>query len=254
MRGRSTCNSRTIEPMTPTPGHIDAPRCSLAGLREGAGLTLPMVPGVVVFASGFGTLAAQKGLSLSEAMLMSGVVFAGAAQLVVMEAWTHSFTVGALLALALVTATVNLRYVLMAASLRPWFGQLPPWQGYGSMLLVVDANWIVAMRYRSGGGSDIGIFLGSSLILWVFFVAGTAPGYLVGALVADPKRFGLDLLLPIFFAAMLVPMWRGPRTALPWIVAGGCALVVAHLLPGWWFIVGGAIAGSIAGGFVDERR
>jgi predicted branched-subunit amino acid permease len=240
--------------MNPLQGHIDAPRCSLAGLREGARLTLPLLPGVVVFASGFGALAAQKGLSLAEAMLMSGIVFAGAAQLVVMEAWTSSFTVGALLGLALVTATVNMRYVLMAASLRPWFGQLPPWQGYGSMLLVVDANWIVAMRYRAAGGSDIGIFLGSSLMLWVLFVAGTAPGYLLGALVADPKRFGLDLLLPIFFAAMLVPMWHGRRTALPWIAAGGSALLIAYLVPGWWFIVGGAVAGSIAAGFVDERR
>jgi len=235
-------------------GPADTARCSLAGLREGAWLTLPLLPGVVVFASGFGTLAAQKGLSLGEAMLMSALVFAGAAQLVVMEAWTDSFTVGALLGVALVTATVNLRYVLMAASLRPWFGQLAPWQGYASMPLVVDANWIIAMRYRAGGGSDVGIFLGSSLVLWICFVAGTAPGYLVGALVADPKRFGLDLLLPIFFAAMLVPIWRGPRTALPWTVAGGSALLIAHLVPGWWFIVGGAIAGSIAGGFVSERR
>jgi branched chain amino acid efflux pump len=240
--------------MNPLPGSIDAPRCSLAGLREGARLTLPLLPGVVVFASGFGTLAAQKGLSLAEAMLMSSIVFAGAAQLVVMEAWTQSFTVGALLAVALVTATVNMRYVLMAASLRPWFGQLPTWQGYGSMLLIVDANWIIAMRYRADGGADVGIFLGSSLMLWAFFVAGTAPGYLLGALVADPKRFGLDLLLPIFFAAMLVPMWRGARTALPWMVAGGSALLIAYLVPGWWFIVGGAIAGSLAAGLVDEQR
>jgi hypothetical protein len=47
------------------PGHIDAPRCSLAGLREGARLALPMVPGVVVFASGFGTLAKSPSLRVA---------------------------------------------------------------------------------------------------------------------------------------------------------------------------------------------
>jgi hypothetical protein len=29
------------------------------------------------------------------------------------------------------------------------------------------------------------------------------------------------------------------------------ALIVQHLVGGWWFIVAGAIAGSIAGGFLD---
>ena len=39
--------------------------------------------------------------------------------------------------------------------------------------------------------------------------ASAIPGYLLGAFIADPKRFGFDLMLPIFFAAMFVPLWRG---------------------------------------------
>ena len=35
--------------------------------------------------------------------------------------------------------------------------------------------------------------------------------------------------------------------------ARSMALAVDHLVPGWWFIVAGAIAGSIAGGLIDER-
>jgi hypothetical protein len=30
-------------------------------------------------------------------------------------------------------------------------------------------------------------------------------------------------------------------------------LLVAALIPGWWFIIAGSVAGGIAGGFVDER-
>jgi predicted branched-subunit amino acid permease len=33
-----------------------------------------------------------------------------------------------------------------------------------------------------------------------------------GALVSDPRRYGLDLVMPIFFAAMIVPLWRGGRS------------------------------------------
>ena len=60
-------------------------------------------------------------------------------------------------------------------------------------------------------------------------------------------------MLPIFFAAMLVPLWRGPRRAIGWGIAGVVALVASQLVPGWWFIVIGAITGSIVGGFIDDE-
>ena len=102
--------------------------------------------------------------------------------------------------------------------------------------------------------SDAAVFVGSGLITWAFWVAATALGYSLGALVADPKRFGLDLILPIFFAAMLVPLWRGAMRTVPWAIAGAVALAAAALVPGWWFIVIGALAGSAAAGFIDEPR
>lgn len=234
--------------------HPDIPRWTLDGLAEGARLSLPLLPGTLAMAAAIGTLAAQKGLSLAEITLMSGVVFGGASQLVALEIWTPTFPLGALLTVALVTATVNLRYVLMTASMRPWLEGMPTWKAYPALLLTVDANWLLAMRYRADGGTDPGVFLGSGLMLWLFWVAGTIPGHLLGGLVSDPKKFGLDLALPAFFVAMLVPLWRGPRWAIAWIVAGATALIVSVLLPGWWFIIAGALAGSVTGGFIDERE
>jgi predicted branched-subunit amino acid permease len=60
--------------------------------------------------------------------------------------------------------------------------------------------------------------------------------------------------MPSFFAAMLVPMWRGAGRARSWLVAGATALLVDWLLPGWWFIVVGAVAGALAGAFLDDRE
>ncbi len=154
----------------------------------------------------------------------------------------------------LVTVTVNLRCVLMGASLRPWLGPLPAWQTYPALFFTTDAQWLIGMRYRAESGADASVFLGSGLIMWPMWVASTALGYWLGALVTDPKRFGFDLILPIFFAAMLVPLWRGPRRAIGWAVGGAVALVFAWLVPGWWFIVAGALAGSITAGFIDERE
>jgi predicted branched-subunit amino acid permease len=220
---------------------------------EGARLSAAVLPGTTVMAAAIATLCAQKGLDLSHTVLMNGLVFAGASQLVALEAWTTPFSAAALLTLALVTATVNIRYILMTASLRPWMGGMPPWQVYPLLLFTVDANWLIAMRYRATGGADPGVLLGATLTLWLFWMAGTVPGHLIGALVGEPRRFGLDLALPAFFAAMLVPLWRGRRRAIPWAVAGAVALAVSFVLPGWWFIIAGTAAGSITGGFIDER-
>lgn len=226
----------------------EAPYWSWQGFRHGMLLTVPLIPGIVVFAAAFGTLAAQKGLSLLEAALMSAIVYAGAAQLVAIEAWQRPITISLILTLALLTATVNLRYVLMGASLRPWFGTLPTWQSYGALTLLVDANWLLASQYRQKGGGDASVYVGAGVALWLIWVGGTIPGYLLGALVTDPRVFGLDFVIPAFFIAMLIPLWRGAGVALAWTIAAVAAVVASLLIPGWWFIIIGAVAGSIAGG------
>ncbi|MCC7347744.1 MAG: AzlC family ABC transporter permease [Variibacter sp.] len=229
------------------------PRFTRAGLLLGVRLSYGVLPGTVAMAVAIGTLAAQKGLTLWETVAMSGILFAGASQLVALEIWTPRFTLAGLLTVVTVAAAVNLRYLLMTASLRPWLGTMPAWQVYPALLLTVDANWLVAMRYRQEGGREPGVFLGSGLALWALWVLGAIPGHLLGGMVTDPKRLGLDLALPAFFVAMLVPLWRGARWALTWVVAGAVAWLTAQLVPGYWFIVVGALAGSITGGFVRER-
>jgi predicted branched-subunit amino acid permease len=39
---------------------------------------------------------------------------------------------------------------------------------------------------------------------------------------------------------------------MPWVVAGAVALTVHWLVPGWWFIIAGAVSGAISAGLMDE--
>lgn len=229
-------------------------RWGLDGLRYGVTHTLPLLPGTAVFGAGFGTVAVQKGLTFTEALCMSAFVFSGAAQLVAMEIWHRPLTLGAIATLAAAALVVGLRMVLMGASLRPWLGGLPALKIYPPLLLNTDSTWLIAIRYRDEGGNDASVLLGAGLSLWVAWIASTIFGYVGGGLVVNPQRFGIDLILPIFFVAMLVPLWRGRRKAAPWAIAGAVALLVQYLVPGYWYIVVGALAGAFSGGFVDERR
>jgi len=234
----------------------DRPFWSLDGLRLGAMLMAPALPGMMAFAIAVGATEARKGFAPIEAALMNLLVYAGASQMVAMEAWPQQLTLASIPALALLVATVNARMLLFGASLRPWLGPLPAWQIYPMLQLTTDPGWIICMRYRAKGGNDAGVFLGGALLVWVAWLATTAAGYLMGALIADPRKIALDLVLPIFFAAMLVPLWsgRGRRRAIAWAIAGAVALATERLVPGWWFVIAGALVGSLAEAFLEEAR
>jgi predicted branched-subunit amino acid permease len=229
-----------------------AARLTLAGMLTGLRRVSVLMPGIVVFAVAFGAAASAKGLSLFEAVLMSALVYAGVSQLVAMELWRPEWSWGAIAGLAVVTATVNARMVLQGASLQPWFARYPKAVNAAHLFFFTDANWLIGTRYHGEGGRDLGVLVGAGLALWLVWVAATVPGYLLGALVSDPRRYGIDLVMPIFFAAMIVPLWRGKRAALPWLVAGGVALVAARLFDGFAFIIVGALSGAIAGAFLDD--
>ena len=139
----------------------------------------------------------------------------------------------------------------MGPAIQPWLARQPKARTQLTPILLTDANWLIATRYRSEGGQDIGVLLGSGMMLWVLWVLATIPGYLAGALVPDPQQLGLDLIMPIFFASMLVPLWKGWRPARPWAVAAGAALIVHALVPGYAFILAGAVAGAVAGAFIE---
>jgi predicted branched-subunit amino acid permease len=229
-----------------------APSCTWPGFNLGLRLALPVLPGMVAFALAVGAVTARKGFSFLDNLLMNAVVYAGMSQLVAIEAWPEHVNGAALAGLAIVSATVNARLLLMTAALRPWLGGLPARQIYPALHLLTDPGWLIAMRYRAGGGSDAGVFFGISVLLYFAWLSAVSAGYLAGALVADPRRFGIDLVMPIFFAAMLIPLWRGARRAVAWAVAGAAALIVQQLVGGWWFIVAGAVAGSVTAGCLDD--
>jgi predicted branched-subunit amino acid permease len=218
----------------------------------GARLCLPAMPGSMVFAAAFGSVAAQKGLTFAEAILMSASVFAGISQLVAMEMWHDTWTVGSVAAVCLVTAIINMRMVLMSAALRPALEHCPPRVLYPFLQQLTEVNWIVYTRASAGGRNDLGILFGAGLALWASWTLATAPGYLLGALVHDPSAVGLDLVMPCFLTAMMIPLWKGHRQSLIWGASGAVALAVSFLVPGYWFIVAGALTGAFTGAALDD--
>jgi predicted branched-subunit amino acid permease len=229
--------------MSPSP----RPYFSAAGFKYGARASLPAFPGFIMFAVAFGTAAAQKGLSFAETLGLSAFVYAGASQLVALEIWQEVWSPSTILTVMTVTAVVNSRMILLGATLQPWLRYEPLPRSALNLFLITEAGWLISTRYHNEGGRDVGVLLGSGVILWIVWLIATLVGYLAGGLVPEPRRFGLDLVMPIFFSVMLVPLWKGARVAVPWIVAGLVSLIVHALVPGYLFIIAGALAGVVTG-------
>lgn len=197
----------------------------------------------VIYGLAFGLLADQTGLSLMAAVAMSALVYSGSAQFVALQAWGDPIP---LAAIAGAIVAVNARYFLLGAALRPWFQTLPPLKAYGSLLLLSDGNWAPAIREFRAGRLDAAYMLGIGVALYSCWIASTAIGHALGHAIPDPKRFGLDFVLPAFFIVLAVALWRGKSDLLPLVTAAVVALIVEHAVPGQWYMVAGALAGSLA--------
>ena len=218
---------------------------TFAGALEGAKRCLPIE--VAGFAIGlvFGVLAGQAGLSAAETVLMSALVFSGATQFVVLGLWAAPLPVAAIV---LTTLVVNLRYVLMGATLAPWFSGLSRLKAYGSIFFLADENWALAMGEHAKGRRDAAFLIGGGLAMFASWTISSLLGRAVGGALEDPARWGLDFAFTAVFLALLAGLWRGRKSdLLPWVGAAAVAVAAHLVLPGQWYVLLGGLAGSMAG-------
>ena len=146
--------------------------CTLAGIRSGLWRMLPLTIGNAAYGIVFGVLSANAGLTPAAAVLMSAVVYSGAAQIVALELWRPSPFLP-ILAIWAAAALVSLRYLLLGAVLRPWFGRAPARRAYGILFFLADQNWALALGVFRTGRRDAGFLLGGGLALYATWVGGT---------------------------------------------------------------------------------
>ena len=229
---------------------------TLGGVSGGLRACMPIALGVGVYGILFGLLARQKGLSLGAALGMSGGVFAGASQLIAMDLWGPDLPV---VSLILTTFIVNLRHVLMGASLSPWLTRLSPGQAYGSLFFMTDESWAVTLgRYstdkRRKTASDGAFLLGAGLAVYLSWNLSTALGHTLVRGLDDPGRYGLDFAFTAVFTALLIGLKPRRQDILPLIAATAAALLCRSLLPGKWYILAGAFAGGLAAALLPAKE
>jgi 4-azaleucine resistance transporter AzlC len=220
----------------------------------GARACIPVCISVAAYGVVWGVLARGTGLSLVEVVLMSALVFAGSAQFVALDLWTSTpsaLPIGPLILAALI---VNLRYLLLTATLRPLFRPDQQWKGALMMGIVSDETWAMTVGEMAKGRGTIAFLLGGGVFAYVAWLGTTVIGHSLGSAIDDPTRYGLDFAFTATFLALLLGMWKGKGDLIPWIVAALAAIVAAKLIPGSWYILVGGIVGSLAGALAERLR
>jgi 4-azaleucine resistance transporter AzlC len=219
--------------------------------REGVIDIVPVIVAAAPIGLLWGTLASAKGMSAAEAGLTSVSVFAGAAQFVALDLWRDPVP---WLLLTVTAFIVNIRHVLMGASLARHMDAIPPRWRAPLMFLMADENWAFAERRALTRPLTTGYYLGLALPMIATWVTSTLIGAMVGKSFGDPAAIGFDFAFSALFIGILAGFWKGPRTG---AVLGASAIVAAAaklMVPGAWYIVLGGIAGVIVAALFHAEK
>jgi len=212
----------------------------------GAKATVPILFGVIPFALIAGISAIGVGFTQLEALGMSYIVFAGAAQLAAVDLIGQHASMPVIVLTALI---INLRFCMYSASLAPHFKGLPLyWRGPLAYLLTDQTFAVCITAYVAGRQSfKHWYYLGAASTMWVTWQAGTAAGVFLGTRI--PKSWALDFAIPLTFLALLFTVLKD-RPAIVAAVSAGALALAGHDLPYnlglFMAAIGGVVAGSLA--------
>ena len=221
----------------------------LAGARR----ALPVILSAAPFGLLFGALAVDNGLSVFQAALMSATVFAGSSQMVGIElfgqhapAWVIAFSI----------FVVNARHLLYSATTGRRIAHWPAGQKAAAFFLLIDPQFAETEREVEKNGSfSFAWYMGMGLTFYSIWLGFTHLGALFGKLLPDPKPWGIDFLLSIYFLGLVMSFRKRPFW-LPVVLVSAAASVLAYKAVGSpWHVSLGALAGvAFAAALGVERK
>jgi branched chain amino acid efflux pump len=171
----------------------------------GAFETLPLVVAAFPLGILFGALCAQYGWSITTAVGMSAIVFAGASQLI---AITLAASATALPVIVLTVFIVNLRQMLYSANL---MRHVKGWhQGVRAILSfwLTDETFAAVtdrIRHHPDSSGLRWFYLGSALFMYSFWILATALGFILGDAIPELSSWGLDVAMIVAFIGIVTP-------------------------------------------------
>lgn len=208
-------------------------------------LTAPIAMGYIPLGTVFGFLFVQAGGDGWLAVLASVLVYAGAAQYMMIPMISSGLSVGTI---ALATLVVNLRHVFYGLSL---LKKLPQdrWLRWYMVFGLTDETYsVLTMLPETTSPKKMAAL---ALLNQGWWVLGSAIGALIGAQARVPLA-GLDFVLAALFAVLAVEQWRTRNSSAPLWVALVSYAIASFLAPEHALVL--SIALSVAAGLFWSPR
>lgn len=215
---------------------------SRQGFLGGAARALPIMISTGPFAVLFGALATSHGMSVTETVAMSALVFAGASQMVGIELfgnhvapWLIVFSIFA----------VNFRHVLYSAALGRRLVRLTGLEKAIAFFFLTDPQFAEAEKKLQAGPLSFAWYMGLAGPIYVSWVGLSLVGAAFGRSLTHPEAYGIDFLLPVYFLGLVVEFRDRPNW-LPVVAASAVGSIVAyHFVGSPWHVSLGALAGIL---------
>jgi len=220
-----------------------------SGFLRGARAVSPILVGIVPFGLIFGVTASAADVPTWAAWASSFIVFAGAAQLAIVDILGSGGTA----AIAILTAIViNARHLMYSADLGRYTASEPLGKKMSMAYVLTDQAYLIWKQEFPDPAVAAGYrryYLGGALTLWVVWQISTTVGFFLGT--AIPASWSLEFAIPLTFLALLILAVRD-RPGVVAALAGGTVALAAISMPYNLGLMIGAIAG-VSAGITSER-
>ena len=201
---------------------------------------LPLWAGAVPIGFAYGVAARTSGLEPLAAQVMSAIVFSAAAQLSALPLLES----GAPLLLVVVTVVVLNAQVLLVGLAISRELRLSLRRRVVLALFLTDGAYGVSV---AGGSLTLARLLGAGVSMFTAWNTGTALGLLVGQSLPDPRGLGLDVVVPLTFLAVLVPLVRTRAVAEVAVASAFLTLLLSRVAPIGVAVLGAGVLACLLG-------
>ena len=212
----------------------------MLGVKSG----LPILLGYMPLAMAFGVLAKDSGMSTAQVVAMSMLVYSGSAQFIAVG------MLGAGVAAAGIITTillVNSRMLLLSASLAPFLKLLPtPFLALASHG-ITDETYAVALGHLGEHKASRSYLAGLFVTAHLSWVTGSFAGAVLGNLVGDTARYGLDFALTAMFICLSVMQLKNRPTVLVALLAAALSVLAKTMSLGSWNIILATVLAATTG-------
>lgn len=203
--------------------------------------------GIAVAAYGvsFGALSVAAGLDIWQTCFLSLVLFSGGSQFAVIGIIASGGAAAGIPAIASSTF-LSLRNGIYSMRMAPIVGGGPLWRRIMAAQLTIDESTAVAVAQGEESAQKVG-FWTTGIAIYIGWNLATFAGALLGNLVGDVNKFGLDAVAAAAFVGLLWPRLKQLQAAAVAMVSAVLATVLIPFTPPGVPVLAAAVVALVFG-------